>query len=44
MYAVKTLSEFTWKLKEWKTEYHLSWNVIERAQPYSAQQTDATFA
>ena len=31
-----TLSEFIWKLKESKTEYHLSWDVIERAQPYSA--------
>ena len=27
-----TLSEFIWKLKE----YHLSWDIIERAPPYSA--------
>ena len=31
-----TLSEFIWKLKESKTECHLSLDVIERAQPYSA--------
>ena len=34
--SATTLSEFIWKLKESKTEYHLSWDVIERAQPYSA--------
>ena len=34
--SATTLSEFIWKLKESKTEYHLSWAVIERAQPYSA--------
>ena len=28
--------KFIWKLKKSKTEYHLSWDVIERAQPYSA--------
>ena len=31
-----TLSEFIWKLKESKTEFHLSWDIIERAQPYAA--------
>ena len=31
-----SLSEFVWKLKESKTEYHLSWDIIEKAQPYSA--------
>ena len=31
-----TLSEFIWKLKESKIGYHLSWDIIERAQPYSA--------
>ena len=31
-----TLSEFIWKLKESKTEYHLSWGIVERAQSYSA--------
>ena len=30
------LSELVWKLKESKSEYHLSWGIIERAQPYSA--------
>ena len=30
-----TLSEFIWKLKESKPVY-LSWDIIERAQPYSA--------
>ena len=34
--SATTLSEFIWKLKESKTEYHSSWAVIERAQPYSA--------
>ena len=34
--SATTLSEFIWKLKESKTEYHLSWDVIKRAQPYSA--------
>ena len=34
--SATTLSVFIWKLKESKTEYHLSWDVIERAQPYSA--------
>ena len=34
--SATTLSEFLWKLKESKTEYHLSWDVFERAQPYSA--------
>ena len=34
--SATTLSEFIWKIKESKTEYHLSWDVIERAQPYSA--------
>ena len=34
--SATTLSEFIWKLKESKTEYHLSWDVIDRAQPYSA--------
>ena len=29
-------SEFILKLKESKTEYHLSWDIIERAQLYSA--------
>ena len=31
-----TLNEFVWKVKESKTEYHLSWDIIERAQPYAA--------
>ena len=31
-----TLSEFKWKLKESKTEYHLSWDIIEREQPFSS--------
>ena len=30
------LKYFIWKLKESKTEYDLSWDVIERAQPYPA--------
>ena len=34
--SATTLSEFIWKLKESKTEHHLSWDVIKRAQPYSA--------
>ena len=34
--SATTLSEFIWKLKESKTAYHLSWAVIERAQPYLA--------
>ena len=34
--SATTLSEFIWKLKESKTEYHLSWDVIDRAQPYPA--------
>ena len=34
--SATTLSEFIWKLKESKTEFHLPWNIIERAQPYSA--------
>ena len=34
--SATTLSELIWKLKESKTAYHLSWAVIERAQPYSA--------
>ena len=38
-----TLSEFVWKLKESNTEYHISWDIIERAQPYSAVR-DKTYA
>ena len=34
--SATTLSEFIWKLKESKTIYHLSWDVIQRAEPYSA--------
>ena len=34
--SATTLIDFIWKLKESGTEYHLSWDVIERAQPYSA--------
>ena len=29
------LSELVWKLKDLKIEYNLSYNIIERAQPYS---------
>ena len=36
IHRATTLSEFVFKLKESKTEYHLSWDIIERPQPYSA--------
>ena len=42
-FHMTTLSEFIWKLKESKTEYHLSWDVIERAQPYSAATNRCNF-